>query len=41
MTEEDRELMGKSMHMNDSQISFLSNLLQGQSVVYSVYDNEP
>lgn len=41
VTEEDRELMGKSMHMNDSQISFLSNLLQGQSAVYSEHDNEP
>ena len=41
VAEEDRELMGRSMHMNDSQINFVSNLLQGQCAVYSEHDNEP
>lgn len=41
VAEEDRVLMGKSMHMTDEQIDFLSNLRQGQGIVYSENDNEP
>ncbi len=41
VAEEDRLLMGNSMHMNESQINFISNLLQGQGAIYSENDNEP
>lgn len=41
VAEEDRMLMGKSMHMNDSQINYISNLRQGQGAIYSENDNEP
>lgn len=38
---EDRSLIGNSMHMNESQIHFISNLMQGQGLIYSENDNEP
>lgn len=41
VAEEDRLLMGKSMHMNETQINFISNFSQGQGAVYSENDNEP
>ncbi|MGN0496385.1 MAG: ATP-binding protein [Lachnospiraceae bacterium] len=39
--EEDRRLVGNSMHMNENQIHFISNLTQGQGIIYSENDNEP
>lgn len=41
VAEEDRMLIGKSMHMNESQIDYISNFLQGQGAIYSENDNEP
>lgn len=39
--EEDREAIGKSMHMSDEQINYLSSLRRGYAAVYSEGDNHP
>lgn len=39
--EEDREAIGKAMHMNEEQINYLSSLRRGYAAVYAEGDNHP